>query len=465
MYLMSAPATNAFSPAPVRTTTRADSSSASSRSRSRSSVSVSTSSAFSASWRSIVTTATAPSRATSTLTPGPRPCRKSTISVVGAPGPKTPATPCLLQLVRVVRRDRAADDDEHVLGAVLAQQLEDARHERHVRAGEDRDADGVGVLLDRGLDDLLRRLVEAGVDDLHAGVAERAGDDLRAAVVPVEAGLRDDDADLPAMARSLAGLAAAGRIRPSARHPARDEPVAAVLRWSVIRKSPPGVADAGGGRKLTRIAASSAVDDCTVNCAAALPTGYGVHRDRARLPLRRASAPASSRARRAPTRARAASARRRWRRTPSRSRAPSGRAARVGDDGERGRRGSPPPEPIRVAAYAPTPATSTATAIHGAHLSRNARTSEDRRLAPDAPDLAERVAHLAHRHVGARGVDDRRASGCGRRARRPPSGARARPRPRRCRAARAAPARARSASCSSAGSMRRISIGCSSSSS
>ena len=33
---------------------------------------------------------------------------------------------------------------------------------------------------------------------------------------------------------------------------------------------------------------------------------------------------------------------------------------------------------------------------------------EDRRLAPDAPDLAERVAHLAHRHVGAGGVDDRR---------------------------------------------------------
>ena len=35
-----------------------------------------------------------------------------------------------------------------------------------------------------------------GVDDLHAGVAQRAGDDLRAAVVPVEAGLGDDDADL-----------------------------------------------------------------------------------------------------------------------------------------------------------------------------------------------------------------------------------------------------------------------------
>ena len=62
--------------------------------------------------------------------------------------------------------------------------------------GEDRQPDGVGVLLDHGLDDLLGRLVQAGVDDLHAGVAQRAGDDLRAAVVPVEAGLGDDDADL-----------------------------------------------------------------------------------------------------------------------------------------------------------------------------------------------------------------------------------------------------------------------------
>ena len=40
------------------------------------------------------------------------------------------------------------------------------------------------------------RLVQPGVDDLHAGVAQRAGDDLGAAVVAVEAGLGDDDADL-----------------------------------------------------------------------------------------------------------------------------------------------------------------------------------------------------------------------------------------------------------------------------
>ena len=85
------------------------------------------------------------------------------------------------------------------LGALLLQQLDDPRHERHVGAGEDREADRVGVLLERGLDDLLGRLVQARVDDLHAGVAQRAGDDLRPAVVPVEARLGDDDADLAAV--------------------------------------------------------------------------------------------------------------------------------------------------------------------------------------------------------------------------------------------------------------------------
>ena len=75
--VMSAPAANAFSPAPVRTTVRASVSSASSRSRSRSSVSVSPFSALSTSGRSIVTTAT-PSARFSVLTPMPGPSSAGT---------------------------------------------------------------------------------------------------------------------------------------------------------------------------------------------------------------------------------------------------------------------------------------------------------------------------------------------------------------------------------------------------
>src|SRR5207248_7724058 len=102
----------------------------------------------------------------------------------------------LLELGDVGSRDRPAYDHQHLAGAALAQQLDDPWHERHVRAGEDRDPDGVGILLDRGLDDLLRRLVEPGVDHLHAGVAQRPRDHLGATVVPVETDLRDHDARL-----------------------------------------------------------------------------------------------------------------------------------------------------------------------------------------------------------------------------------------------------------------------------
>ena len=71
-------------------------------------------------------------------------------------------------------------------------------------AREDRDPDGVGVLLDRRLDDLLRKLVEARVDHLHPGVAQRPGDDLRAPVVAVEPDLRDHDTQtVPRPRRSL----------------------------------------------------------------------------------------------------------------------------------------------------------------------------------------------------------------------------------------------------------------------
>ena len=64
-----------------------------------------------------------------------------------------------------------------------------------MRAGEDGEADAVDVFLDGSGDDHRRRLAEAGVDDLHACVAEGTGDDFCAAVVAVETGFGDEDAD------------------------------------------------------------------------------------------------------------------------------------------------------------------------------------------------------------------------------------------------------------------------------
>ena len=78
----------------------------------------------------------------------------------------------------------------------LLEQLEHPAELRHVRAGQDGQPDRVGVFLQRRGDDLLRRLVQPGVDDLDSGVAQRTRHDLGAAVVPVQAGLGDDDPDL-----------------------------------------------------------------------------------------------------------------------------------------------------------------------------------------------------------------------------------------------------------------------------
>ena len=59
------------------------------------------------------------------------------------------------------------DDDEHVAAAGVGQQLDHLGHQGEVGPGEERQPDGVGVLLHDGLDHLLGRLVQAGVDDLE----------------------------------------------------------------------------------------------------------------------------------------------------------------------------------------------------------------------------------------------------------------------------------------------------------
>src|SRR5215211_5650342 len=63
-----------------------------------------------------------------------------------------------LQLDDVGLRHDAAAEHHDVLGAPFPQQFQDAGEEGHVCAGEHRESDAVGVLLDRGLHDLLRGL-------------------------------------------------------------------------------------------------------------------------------------------------------------------------------------------------------------------------------------------------------------------------------------------------------------------
>ena len=63
-----------------------------------------------------------------------------------------------------------------------------------MRAGEDAQANGVHVLLQRRLDDHLRRLAQAGIDDLHAGIAQGTGGHLGPAIVAIQSRLGDEHA-------------------------------------------------------------------------------------------------------------------------------------------------------------------------------------------------------------------------------------------------------------------------------
>ena len=67
---------------------------------------------------------------------------------------------------------------------------------RHVGTRQNREPDGIRILLNHRLDDLLGRLMKTRVDHLHAGIPKRPRDDLRATIVAVKTGLRDNDANL-----------------------------------------------------------------------------------------------------------------------------------------------------------------------------------------------------------------------------------------------------------------------------
>src|SRR6185436_2888803 len=110
------------------------------------------------------------------------------------PGQEDTLDPHLVQLRDVHVRNDAADDDEHVLETLLAEQLHHARTDVHVRPRQDREADGVRILLERGGDDLFGSLAQPGINHFHAGIAQGAGNHLRATVVAVEPGLGNDDA-------------------------------------------------------------------------------------------------------------------------------------------------------------------------------------------------------------------------------------------------------------------------------
>src|SRR5439155_373257 len=98
--------------------------------------------------------------------------------------------------LHVLGRDDAAARDQAIAETALLHELEHFAEQRHVRSRQDRERDHVHVLLQRRLDDLLRRLVETGVDHLHPGITQRRRHYLGPAVVAVEPRFSHENADL-----------------------------------------------------------------------------------------------------------------------------------------------------------------------------------------------------------------------------------------------------------------------------
>ncbi len=110
----------------------------------------------------------------------------------GAPGVKTWATPCSCRTGMSASGMIPPTMTSTSPRPTSLNSLTTLGHQGEVGPGEQRQADGVGVLLHDGLDHLLGSLVQAGVDDLEPGVTQRPGDHLGPAVVAVEARLGHD---------------------------------------------------------------------------------------------------------------------------------------------------------------------------------------------------------------------------------------------------------------------------------
>src|SRR5262245_33253020 len=102
----------------------------------------------------------------------------------------------------VLRRNHAAHEHLNVFRALLAQRLDDLRHECLVAGGERAHTYRMHVVLDRLTRAFIRRLEERPDVHVEAEIRERTRHDLRAPIVTILSELRDQHARTTALGLS-----------------------------------------------------------------------------------------------------------------------------------------------------------------------------------------------------------------------------------------------------------------------
>ena len=102
----------------------------------------------------------------------------------------------------MVGNDAANNDGGIELG--IGKRLDHCGSERHMAGVVHRQANGIGIFLLGGSHDAVGGLTQSEVNDLHACISQNSSNHLDATVVPVEAKLGQDYADLGLVAQMIA---------------------------------------------------------------------------------------------------------------------------------------------------------------------------------------------------------------------------------------------------------------------
>lgn len=113
--------------------------------------------------------------------------------LAGGPGSEHRRHPLGPKKLCIIRGNNPAHENGFIDFALLKNFL-NRRDQRHMRAGKNRKADDINVLLDCGLHHHLRRLMKPRVDDFEARITQRPRHNFGATIVTIQTRLSNENA-------------------------------------------------------------------------------------------------------------------------------------------------------------------------------------------------------------------------------------------------------------------------------